>query len=404
MNESRNMEETGDRNESRNMEETGDMNESRNMDKSRKQSENMDEDIDASELFKKGREMYFDRNADKETRNKGLKYIKTAAKQNDTEAMCVMGKLILDGAVTVKGRDSEEMGKLYLWIASNEGNAEARVLLNQYCQKKNKSAVVSDVAGPLRDFQGNVMKIDRKGIRTPVDAFLKYENGENIFALSANINFLNSREVCEDAEKLENAVLEGIKCWQGDYVVFGGQKVKVTMTLTKEKRLYDNVDILFMDKKIKASVKKAYANLGMEAAAERFDSFADSGRSAAFYMAKRWSVTSRKQIIIQNSADDFSNLEEVRNVAKHEFGHILGLGDLYKSKIDRLEGVDKGTYEELDDYYVVDNVYNLVMSDERGIISNNDIEMVLLAFSENCKQYYQPRGKVQISEAFGKGN
>jgi hypothetical protein len=44
------------------------------------------------------------------------------------------------------------------------------------------------------------------------------------------------------------------------------------------------------------------------------------------------------------------------------------------------------------------------MSDERGIISNNDIEMVLLAFSENCMQCYQPRGKMQISEALGKGN
>jgi TPR repeat protein len=364
----------------------------------------LDDTMEAAELCKMGKEMYFDRAADKETRNKGIKYIVKAVNQKDAEAMCVMGKLLLDGALTIKGKDSEEQGKLYLWLAANKGHAEARVLLNQYCQQKDKSAVVSDEGGPLRDFQGNVMKIDRKGIRTPVDAVLKYENGENIFALSANINFLNTRDVCEDAEKLENAVFEGLKCWQGEYVVFGGQKLKVTLTLTKENRLYDNVDILFMDKKLKDSVKKAYANLGMEAAADRFDRFADSGRSAFVSRGRRWSATSRKQIIIQNSTEDFSNFDEVKNVAKHEFGHVLGLGDLYRSEIDRLEGVDKGTYEELDDYYIVNKVYNLVMSDERGIISNNDIEMVLLAFSENCMQCYQPRGKMQISEVLGKGN
>lgn len=70
-----------------------------------------------------------------------------------------------------------------------------------------------------------------------------------------------------------------------------------------------------------------------------------------------------------------------------------------------LAGVDKGTYYELDGYYMIDKFYNLVMCDHHGPISNNDVEMVLLAFRENKAQLYQPsKFKGKISNALGKGN
>ena len=52
-----------------------------------------------------------------------------------------------------------------------------------------------------------------------------------------------------------------------------------------------------------------------------------------------------------------------------------------------------------------DKFYNLVMCDHHGPISNNDVEMVVLAFKENKMQFYQPsRLKGKISKALGKGN
>ena len=93
------------------------------------------------------------------------------------------------------------------------------------------------------------------------------------------------------------------------------------------------------------------------------------------------------------------------HVTKHEFGHALGLGDLYASAVDSLSGVEKGTYAELDSYVINDKFYNLVMCDHHGPISNNDIEMVILAFRENKMQLFQPsRLKGKISSALGKGN
>jgi hypothetical protein len=355
-------------------------------------------------LCNMGKDLYFNEKSDKKQKREGLRNIVSAANQKNTEAMCIVGKLLLDGAFSLKSGDSEEKGKLFLWLAANNGDTQARVLLNQYCQDKTKTFEQTDYTGPLRDFDGKIMKIDRKGIRTPVDAVLKYENGENVFVLSTDVNFVNSKESTENPDALEDAVLEGIKKWQGDFEVFGGQKIKVKVEVTKRKNLHDNIDVIFMNDALRKKVKSTYEKLGMEGTADRFDTFTDTGRSAAMTGLKKWSVTSRKQIVIQNKEGKFDDLEDVRDIAKHEFGHVLGLGDLYKSNIDGLKGVDKGTYEELDAYYITGNIYNLVMSDHRGAISNNDIEMVLLAFSENCKQCYQPRGKMQVSEALGKGN
>lgn len=45
------------------------------------------------------------------------------------------------------------------------------------------------------------------------------------------------------------------------------------------------------------------------------------------------------------------------------------------------------------------------MCDHHGPISNNDVEMVILAFRENKMQLYQPgKLKGKLSSALGKGN
>ena len=99
--------------------------------------------------------------------------------------------------------------------------------------------------------------------------------------------------------------------------------------------------------------------------------------------------------------------KEIRAIAKHEFGHILGLGDLYQSDSDSLEGVAEGQFAELDSYSLGKRFYNLVMCDHHGPVSNNDVEMVILAFRDNRGQEFQVgryKRQKNISEALGKGN
>ena len=44
------------------------------------------------------------------------------------------------------------------------------------------------------------------------------------------------------------------------------------------------------------------------------------------------------------------------------------------------------------------------MCDHYGPVSNNDIEMVILAFCENQMQLYQQERRKKVSKALGKGN
>jgi len=122
-------------------------------------------------------------------------------------------------------------------------------------------------------------------------------------------------------------------------------------------------------------------------------------------MGRKWSVRGFKSIKLCSEDPTFSDCEEICHAVKHEFGHLLGLGDLYSNKGDGLPGVQKGTFTELDGYYISNKRYNLVMSNHHGPISDNDVEMVVLAFQKNKEQLYQKtKKKDKISIALGRGN
>ncbi|MCR4594924.1 MAG: hypothetical protein K5761_07690 [Clostridiales bacterium] len=361
--------------------------------------------ITAEELRETGKSMLI--SDDSKTRSEGIKQIVSAHNLGDAESTFIIAKLVLQGNLRPASKDPEKYALKLFCDAANSGCIQARAFLNSYCEKRYMETMESEVPkpGPLVDFEGNRIKINRKGIRTPVDAVLEYMDGINQLTLRTNIFFWGTYFLA-DQQRFEKAVLDGIKMWQGDYLVFNNQPLKVVMEITKEPRLVDNVLVIPLIDDIGNNVK---------AMADFFRNSENLGKTKALIDSKRsfasngikWTSKSKKIIFIQSENGEFDDYEEIKHVAKHEFGHALGLGDLYESKSDGLEGVQKETYRELDGFYISDKFYNLVMCDHHGPISNNDIEMVLLAFRDNQAQLYQPgnyKEKGVISKALGRGN
>lgn len=343
---------------------------------------------------------------DEGKKEEGIALLIRADRLHDAEAAYHLGVMLLQGVITLKEGDSFSRGMEFLQRAAAKGVVNARSLINRICEERYSRAIqtrskqLAESEGRLRDFDGSEIRIDRKGLLVPVDAVLEYRDGSAVLVLSANISFLLDDEL-PDPKGFRNAVLAGIRQWQGTYQVFGGQTLRVEIHLTTEQRLLDSVMVVPVSDDLKSMVSSMEAKFG----GEKATAMLGSGRSFATIGVRKWSVRSPKVICIQSKDQQFTDLAEIRDVAKHEFGHVLGLGDLYASAEDHLSGVEKGQFPELDCYYISNLEYNLVMCDHHGPISNNDIEMVVLAFSENRMQLYQTKKNKEVcSYALGRGN
>ena len=343
-----------------------------------------------------------------EDRSYGVRLIIEAHKEDDPEASFIIGRMLLDGYLKVTEGDRTEVALNNLCFAANNGCIQARALLNNYCdfqyrRKCEELSVNKNITGPLVGFDGKPIKINKQGVLTPIDAVLEYKNGENVLTLSVNLLFIGCEEIPNEV-LFKRAVIKGILEWEGEYVVFGGQKLRVKIEITNDDKVYDSVWVVPLCGALHSSLENMTSVLPKTSNIEILADALKTKRSFATNGLK-WSVNSRKLIYIQSKDSLFTDVDEIMHVAKHEFGHSLGLGDLYSSSIDSLKGVKKGSYVELDSYAIRDKYYNLVMCDHHGPISNNDIEMIILAYKENQMQLYQPsKIKGEISDALGKGN
>lgn len=355
-----------------------------------------------------GKALFFRNIEDPENRRKGLELLIAAKNHNDPEAEYIIAKLILEGFLKTTNSDSVEHALALMCHSANNGYIQSRSYLNAYCSSRyvtefGKTEDNNKKDGKLVDFKGKPIHINRQGILTPIDAVLEYKDGQNVLTLSTNVYFCYCEPISE-YKLFEQAVLDGFCKWGGEYTVFGGQKLVVKIELTTEDRIFDSTVVVPTGKEIRSAINKASKVLTSKEKKESFSSIVSDKRSFASTGIK-WSASSRKMVFMQLDNDSAFDYEETMHVAKHEFGHALGLGDLYPSETDCLIGVDKGTFAELDSYIICDKFYNLVMCDHHGPISNNDIEMVVLAFRENKQQLYQPKKtKDRVSVALGRGN
>lgn len=253
----------------------------------------------------------------------------------------------------------------------------------------------------IKNFNGKPMKIKKTGAIYPVDVELKDDRGKNVLCISAKVKFLDiTMYEYQNIDLWRQAVLNGFREWAGEYKVFGNQTLSVKVDVSETEKVTDCIYVTCIDEEMSAELQSTYGRLKIEKAERMFEqnrSFASSGLPIIGWKA----YLPRIIYMLPHTLQDF---EQAKITAKHEFGHVLGLGDLYKDLDNGLCGVDGAEYADIEKYYIGDSYFDMVMCNN-GPVRDNDIEMLLLAFQTNSFQNYQKTKKTdKISDALGKGN
>lgn len=256
----------------------------------------------------------------------------------------------------------------------------------------------------IKGFDGKPISIDKKGMIYPVSMELCEQEGRNYLHICVRSFFADSFE--EDSIEItewKECIFRGFSEWAGEYTVFGGQQLTVTVTtIEADDPDLDTIPILcFSEARAKEFVAQYSASGNQSESIEKMLLAQRSFSTTTLEGVVSWSSILPRYIVLMPSA--FDSEYTLQRTAKHEFGHILGLGDSYRDADMGYQGV--GMYHDILPYHAGHGNYDMVM-DNCGPVRNNDIEMVILAFFTNQFQDFQSyqNAMSNISNALGRGN
>lgn len=186
--------------------------------------------------------------------------------------------------------------------------------------------------------------------------------------------------------------------WQGiyegnEYDFYKGLKVNFKVEVT------ENTNPKWLEKKIELTIKDGVCGVSNQSGVNwktncnRYITMYSSYCNESKHKNKDGSNCTNYQ-------NSLYHLGQYEGTVAHEFGHVFGLKDMYGSA-----SVNNG-YEPVSNREIVyfDGFFGLPQG--KGIMRNNgspcanDIEMLMLAFTENTWQYYVPKGTSQkVSKA-----
>ena len=357
-------------------------------------------------LREEGKQNYFYANGNQEKLLLGIKQLDQASKLGDADAAFILGEQFLAGKLQIEGKTQEEAGMEYLHRAKLRGSFQARAMINQICMDRYGKTFQYDRCDPkpLVGFDGRPILINRTGRAYPVDASLSFDGKMNCLDFRANIDFSLLDLSGDTFQQCAKTIIAGFRDWTGDYEVFGGQPLKVNVELTSTGRFIDSVHVVELTDKFSEILTSLVDKTSWGKNKRRKIDLLRHQRSFAAIGLDRWSVRSAKYVFFHSPDLRSGDYAELRSIARHEFGHVLGLGDLYACEEDAYNGLAPGSYPETDCFHLYGKTYRMVMCCEDAPPTNNDIEMVILAFSQNKFQFYQDEACGEISEALGRGN
>lgn len=355
------------------------------------------------QLREEGKRNYYNPERDPQKRRLGAEQLDRASWLGDAEASYILGCLILDRNPP-QGSLKEAAAMEKLHAAGTAGYPDARRKLRQICSDRYHELIRTDSRKqsaplPLSDFEGKPIFIHRAGWSYPVEAQLSFDGWTNNLALCAKVDFSDIDLEDNALQACTQAIEAGFQDWAGNYTVFGGQPLTVSVRIKPSIPFQNRITVFELSEDFADRVKDLAGKLTTGAKKEKLQSFYGDRRPFASMGIRRWSLRSFKNIFFHSEDIHAEDRDDLRCYARHEFGHVLGLGDLYAGKEDSLVGVDSGTFPVLECYRLFDKTYHRVMCDNWAPVTDNDIEMLLLAFSRNRYQSFQNDGLGEISDA-----
>ncbi len=250
----------------------------------------------------------------------------------------------------------------------------------------------------LEDFDNKVIDLLYVGEDYPVGVWLQWKNGESTLYITINVCFKGTgiNEKFSDGTIKKEAIIDGFTKWSGKY-----------------NKVFNNRDG-FQEIEVVCRVKETNAE---KAIAVNIRPESELGISVTTGTSEPWrhelDVAEIKMFSNYTQSEKYNSLNksyqynkyEYTNVAKHELGHVFGLADAYRGSADNdylIYNDIKDEFNAFDKPNTESNNTKMIMNVNDGIVTSNDIEMLILAWQRNEKQYYYKKNGHDISEAMGR--